>query len=67
MLLIALCVRAHLKGARTLHTAARRARGRLFWIYKFRSMETRQLEKSGPGLTRDGDTVSRALDAGCAN
>jgi lipopolysaccharide/colanic/teichoic acid biosynthesis glycosyltransferase len=56
MFLIALCVRFTSNGP-ALFTQQRVGRaGRLFWIYKFRSMETRSQEKSGPGLTRDGDT-----------
>lgn len=56
MILIALCVRLTSHGP-ALFTQQRVGRGgRLFWIYKFRSMETCRQGKSGPGLTRDGDT-----------
>ena len=56
MLLIALCVRLTSNGP-ALFTQQRVGRGgRLFWIYKFRSMETCSPGKSGSGLTRDGDT-----------
>jgi lipopolysaccharide/colanic/teichoic acid biosynthesis glycosyltransferase len=54
MLLIALCVRLTSPGP-ALFAQERVGRGgRLFRIYKFRSM-TFKTEKSGPGLTQDGD------------
>ncbi len=56
MLLIALCVRLTSNGSALFMQQRVGRGGRLFWIYKFRSMETCSPGKSGPGLTRDGDT-----------
>ncbi len=55
MLILAACVRLNSEG----HAIFRQERvgrgGRLFKLYKFRSMEHTENEKNGPGLTKDGD------------
>jgi lipopolysaccharide/colanic/teichoic acid biosynthesis glycosyltransferase len=61
MLFIALYVRLTSEGPALFKQQRVGRDGRLFWIYKFRSMETRSPEnpdpeKYCPGLTRDGDT-----------
>jgi len=55
MVLIGLCVRLTSNGP-ALFAQNRVGRGgRLFRIYKFRSMEVASGDGSGPGLTKDGD------------
>lgn len=60
MIFIALCVRLTSEGPALFKQQRVGRGGRLFWIYKFRSMETRSAENTNtsnfyPGLTRDGD------------
>jgi lipopolysaccharide/colanic/teichoic acid biosynthesis glycosyltransferase len=56
MLVIAICVRLSSQGP-SFYAQFRVGRGgRLFRIYKFRSMKVRTDARSGPGLTRDGDS-----------
>lgn len=55
MIIIAACVRLTSKG-RVLFSQQRVGRGgKLFWIYKFRSMAEACGKQSGPGLTKSGD------------
>jgi len=55
MLLLAACVRLTSKGD-VIFSQERVGRGgRLFKVYKFRSMAHPANEKNGPGLTQDGD------------
>ena len=55
MLLIAICVRLSSEGPALFVQQRVGRRGRLFSIYKFRSMATVAASGGGPGLTRDGD------------
>jgi len=61
MLLIALCVRLSSPGPALFIQERVGRRGRLFRIYKFRSMATRTHLHAGPGLTRDGDSRVTSL------
>jgi lipopolysaccharide/colanic/teichoic acid biosynthesis glycosyltransferase len=55
MLLLAACVRLTSKGDAIFSQERVGLRGRLFKVYKFRSMAHTANEKNGPGLTKDGD------------
>jgi lipopolysaccharide/colanic/teichoic acid biosynthesis glycosyltransferase len=55
MLLIAMCVRLSSKGPAIFAQNRMGRRGRLFAIYKFRSMEENFGSNPGPGLTKNGD------------
>jgi lipopolysaccharide/colanic/teichoic acid biosynthesis glycosyltransferase len=55
MLLLAACVRLTSKGDVIFSQARVGVGGRLFKVYKFRSMAHTANEKNGPGLTKQGD------------
>lgn len=55
MLLLAACVRLTSKGDAIFSQERVGLGGRLFKVYKFRSMAYTANEKNGPGLTQDGD------------
>ena len=55
MLVIALCIRATSRGPAIFVQKRVGRRGRLFPIYKFRSMALASGSNAGPGLTKDGD------------
>lgn len=55
MLLLAACVRLTSQGGVIFSQERVGLGGRLFKVYKFRSMEHTASEKNGPGLTRHGD------------
>lgn len=55
MLVIAICIRLTSKGSAIFVQKRVGKDGRLFSIYKFRSMTVSSGECSGPGLTKDGD------------
>jgi lipopolysaccharide/colanic/teichoic acid biosynthesis glycosyltransferase len=55
MLLLAVCIRLSSKGNVFFSQQRVGVKGRLFTVYKFRSMAHTANEKNGPGLTKDGD------------
>ncbi len=55
MLLIAICIRLTSRGPAIFVQKRVGRNGRLFSIYKFRSMTVAQGEHKGPGLTKEGD------------
>jgi lipopolysaccharide/colanic/teichoic acid biosynthesis glycosyltransferase len=55
MLAIALCIRLSSKGPAIFVQKRVGRKGRLFSIYKFRSMAETSGKQMGPGLTKDGD------------
>ena len=55
MLLLAACVRLTSNGNPIFRQERVGRGGRLFKLYKFRSMEHSENERNGPGLTKDGD------------
>jgi lipopolysaccharide/colanic/teichoic acid biosynthesis glycosyltransferase len=55
MLLLAACVRLTSEGDAIFRQERVGRGGRLFKLYKFRSMAHTENEKNGPGLTKDGD------------
>lgn len=56
MLLLAACVRLTSKGNVIFSQERLGLRGRIFKVYKFRSMVHTANENNGPGLTRNGDS-----------
>jgi len=61
MLMIAICVRLTSKGKALISQERVGLGGRLFHIYKFRSMKLTSVEDAGPWLTKDGDSRVTAL------